>query len=138
MGYSPWDRKESDTTERLHFTFTLRSHGLKITRLFCPRDFLGKNTSCCCCYCSASKSCPTLQPHGLYVAHQASLSFIISQSLLKFMSIESMMLFNHLILCYPLLLLPSILPSIWVFSSESAPSHQMAKVLGLQFQHESF
>ena len=51
-------------------------------------------------------------------ACQASLSFTISQSLLKLMSIESMMLSNHLILCRPLLL-PSIFPSISVFSNES-------------------
>ena len=49
-------------------------------------------------------------------ACQASLSFMVSQSLLKFMSIESMMLSNHLILCCPLLLLPSIFPIIRVFS----------------------
>ena len=53
-------------------------------------------------------------------ACQASLSFTIYQSLLKLMSIESMMLSNHLILCHPLLLLPSIFPSIRVFSNESA------------------
>ena len=52
------------------------------------------------------------------VARQASLSFNISQSLLKLMSIESMMPSNHLILCRPLLLLPSIFPSIRVFSNE--------------------
>ena len=52
-------------------------------------------------------------------AHQASLSFTISQSLLKLMSRESVMLSNHLILCHPLLLLPLIFPSIRVFSSES-------------------
>ena len=51
---------------------------------------------------------------------QASLSSTISWSWLKFMSIESMMLCNHLILCYPLLLLPSIFPSIRAFSNESA------------------
>ena len=50
-------------------------------------------------------------------AHQASLSFTISQSLLKLMSIESVMPSNHLILCRPLLLLPSIFPSIRVFSN---------------------
>ena len=50
---------------------------------------------------------------------QASLSFTIFQSLLKFMSIESVMLSNHLIFCCPLLLLPSIFPSIRVFSNES-------------------
>ena len=52
-------------------------------------------------------------------AYQASLSFTISWSLLKIMSIESMMPSNHLILCRPLLLPPSIMPIIRVFSSES-------------------
>ena len=51
---------------------------------------------------------------------QASLSFTISQSLLKFMSIESVMPSNHLILCRLLPLLPPIFPSIRVFSNESA------------------
>ena len=51
-------------------------------------------------------------------ACQASLSFTISWSLLKFMSIESVTPSNHLILCHSLLLLPSILPSIRVFSNE--------------------
>ena len=51
-------------------------------------------------------------------ACQASLSITNSQSLLKLMSIESVMPFNHLILCRPLLLLPSILPGIRVFSNE--------------------
>ena len=50
---------------------------------------------------------------------QAPLSFIIAQSLLKLMSIESLMLANHLILCCLLLLPPSIFPSIRVFSNES-------------------
>ena len=53
-------------------------------------------------------------------AYQASLSITNSQSLLKLMSIESVMPSNHLILCPPLLLLPSIFPSIRVFSNESA------------------
>ena len=52
-------------------------------------------------------------------ACQASLSFAISWSLLKFMSIESVMPSNHLIFCHPLLLLPSIFPNIRVFSNES-------------------
>ena len=52
-------------------------------------------------------------------AHQASLSITNSQSLLKLMSIESLMPSNHFILCRPLLLLPSVLPSIRVFSEES-------------------
>ena len=53
-------------------------------------------------------------------ACQASLSFTISWSLLKLTSIESVMPSNHLILCHPLLLLPSIFPSIRIFPSESA------------------
>ena len=53
-------------------------------------------------------------------ARQASLSITISQSLPKYMSIESVMPSNHLILCHPLLLPPSIFPSIRVFSNESA------------------
>ena len=58
----------------------------------------------------------SLQPYGLQ--WQASLSLTISHSLPKFMSIESVMPFNHLILCCPLLLLPSIYPGIRVFSNE--------------------
>ena len=53
-------------------------------------------------------------------ARQTSLSFTISWNLLTFMSIESVMPSNHLILCHPLLLLPSVFPSIKVFSNESA------------------
>ena len=53
-------------------------------------------------------------------AHQASLSFTISWSLLKLMSIELVMPSNHLVLCCPFLLLPSIFPSIRVFTNESA------------------
>ena len=52
-------------------------------------------------------------------AHQASLFITNSRSSLKLMSIESVILFNHLILCRPLLLLPSVFPSIRVFSNES-------------------
>ena len=52
-------------------------------------------------------------------AHQASLSFIISWTLLKLMSIESMMPSNHVIICHPLIFLPSIFPNIRVFSNES-------------------
>ena len=65
------------------------------------------------------------------VARQASLSITNSQSLLKLMAIESVMPSNHHILCYPLLLLPSIFPSITVFSNVS-PSHQVVKILELQ------
>ena len=88
-----------------------------------------------CCCCSVSKSCPALcdpissVPSLSHVwrsatpwttACQASLSITNSQSSPKPMSIESVMPSNHLILCRPLLLLPSIFPSIRVFSNESA------------------
>ena len=65
-------------------------------------------------FSSASQSCLTLCDPRI-AAHQASLSIINSQSLLKFMSIRSVMPSNHLILCRPLLLLPPIPPSIRVF-----------------------
>ena len=61
-----------------------------------------------------------LRPHGLHTACQAFLSFTISPSLLKLISTESLMPSNHLILCHSLLLLPSIFPSIRVFSNEPA------------------
>ena len=61
--------------------------------------------------------CPTLC-NPWTAALQASLSFTISRSLLNLMSIESVMPSNHLVLCRPLLLLPSTFPSIRVFSNE--------------------
>ena len=61
------------------------------------------------------------------VSHQASLSFTISQSLLKFMSTELVMPSNHLVLSCPPFLLPSIFPSIRVFSNELT-LHQVVKV----------
>ena len=62
----------------------------------------------------------SLRPHGLHAARQASLSITNFRSLVKLMSIESVMPSNHLILCCPFLFLPSIFPSISVFSNESA------------------
>ena len=69
-------------------------------------------------YSSAAQSCPTLCD-PVAAAHQASLSITNSQSLLKLMSVELVMPPKHFILCRPLLLLPSIFPSIRVFSKES-------------------
>ena len=66
-----------------------------------------------------SLSCVRLFATTWTAAHQVSLSVTNSQSLLKLMSVESVMLSNHLILCRPLLFLPSVFPSIRVFSSES-------------------
>ncbi|CAI9174511.1 unnamed protein product [Rangifer tarandus platyrhynchus] len=72
----------------------------------------------------------SLWPHG---AHQAPLSSAISQSLLKFMCIESVMLSNHLILCCPLLLSSSSFPSIKVFSSELALGIRWPKYWSFSF-----
>jgi len=66
-----------------------------------------------------SLSCVRLFATPWTAAHQASLSITNSRSLLKLMSIESVMPSNHLSLCRPLLLPPSIYPSIRVFSNES-------------------
>jgi len=70
-------------------------------------------------------------------ARQASLSITNSRSLLKLISIKSVMPSNHLILCHPLLLLSSIFPSIFLFQWVCS-LHQVAKVLELQLQHLSF
>ena len=69
-------------------------------------------------FISVAQSCPTLC-NPMTTAHQASLSITSSRSLPKFMSIESVMPSNRLILCHPLLV-PSVFPSIRVFSNESA------------------
>ena len=88
------------------------------------------NKSVCCC--SVAKSyltrCSTMDR-----STPGFPSFTDSWSLLKFMSNEPVMLSNHLIFCHPLLLFPSIIPSIGVSSS-----NQVAKVLDLQLQHQSF
>ena len=75
----------------------------------------------CCCY-SVTKSCPTL----CYPMSCSMPGFLILPYLLelyRLMSLELVMPSNHLILCHPLLLLPSVFPSIKVFSNESAPLH---------------
>ena len=79
-------------------------------------DLSGNYESWCCC--SVVKLCPTLWD-PVNSSMPGSLSFTISWSLLKLMSIELVMPCNHLILCRPLPLWPSIFPSIMVFSSES-------------------
>ena len=72
------------------------------------------------CCCSVTQSGPTLFVTSWTAAHQASLSFTISHSLLKLMSTKLVMPPNHLFLCHPLLLLLSVFPNIKVFSNESA------------------
>ena len=80
---------------------------------------------------SVAQSCPTLQPHESR-AHQASLSITNSWSLLKRISIESVMPSSHLILCHPLLL-TSIPPSIRVFSNESTLHMRWPKYWSFSF-----
>ena len=77
-------------------------------------------------------SCVRLFATPWTAARQASLSIINSRSLLKLMSIESMMPSNHLILCHPLLS-PSIFPSIRVFSNELAPRIRWPKYWSFSF-----
>ena len=84
-------------------------------------------------------SVQSLSPVGLFAtpwtaARQASLSFTIFYSLLKLMSIESVMLSKHLILCCPLFLLPSIFPSIRVFSNESVLRIRWPKYKSFSFK----
>ena len=71
--------------------------------------------------------------HPIDTAHQASLSFTISWNLLKLMSIESVMPSNNLILCHHLLLLPSIFPSVGVFSNESGHCIRWPKYWSFSF-----
>ena len=92
-------------------------------------NFCVSNSFCCC---SVTKLCPTsLWPSGLQ--RQASLSFPISWSLLKLISIESMMPSNHLILCHPLLFFP---PVSWLFASgsQSIGASASASVLSMNIQ----
>ena len=94
---------------------TWRLHGLQNARLPHPPPTLGASVQ----FSSVTQSGPTLCD-PMDCACQASLSVTNSRSLLKLRSIKSVIPSNHLTLCHPLLLLPSIFPSIRVFSNESA------------------
>ena len=90
------------------------------------------------CCCSVTKSCPTLQPHELQHAWLPcpSLSPGVCSNACP---LKSVMSFYHLILCCPLLLLPSILPIIRIFSNESALCIRWPKYWSfIQLQHQSF
>ena len=82
-------------------------------------------------------SCVRLFATPWTAARQASLSITNSWSLLKLMSIESVMPSNHLILCHPLLLLPSIFPSIRIFSNESVLHIRWPKYWSFSFSISS-
>ena len=87
-------------------------------------------------FSSVAQSCPTMTPWT--AACQASLSITNSQSLLKLMSIKLGMPSTHLILCHPLLLLPSIFPSIRVFSKESVLRIRWPKYWSFSFSISPF
>ena len=128
-------------------------HGLQITGLLHPWDFPGKSTGVGChclrgmyiignmvllllfsCSVMSNSLRPTLWP----AAYQASLSFTISQSLLKFMSIELMMPSNRHMLCHPLLLLSSFFPTIRVFSNEPVLHIRWLKYWSFRFSISPF
>ena len=128
-------------------TFTVSQKGLFACTFFLPISLFETvsdiwfyvflhSPSCCCC-CALAKLYSTLCDTRT-IARQASLSSAISQNLLKLMSIESVMPSNRLILCRPLLLLPSIFPSIKVFSSESALRIRWPKYWSLSFSISPF
>jgi len=96
------------------------------------KEFYYKEKDSFCC--SVTQLCPTLVTPWT-AAHQTSLSF--SWSLLKLMSIESVMPSNHLILCCPLLLLTLVFPSIRAFSSESALPIRWPKYWSFSFSISS-
>ena len=95
-----------------------------------------------CCYCCWTPSLVWLFTIPQTAAHQAPLSFTIFHSLLKFMSIELVMLSNHPSLCHPLLLLPSIFPSIralhirwpkyWSFSLSNSSSDEYSGLISFR------
>ena len=94
-----------------------RHHFPRIPTECFPLVKLLLKTLCCCCSVAVM---PQLFATPWIAACQASLSFTISLNLLRLMSIEWVMPSNHLILCHLLLLLPSVFPSIRVFSNELA------------------
>ena len=137
---------------------SVRPHRRQPTRLPHPWDSPGKNTGVGCHFLlqclkvksesEVAQSCPTLSdpmdyslpgPPSMGFSRQEYWSGVplpsptISWSLLKFMSIESVMLSNHLFLCQPLLLLPSVFPSIRVFSNESALCFMRPKYWSFSF-----
>ena len=107
------------------------SHAIYISKIPKPRKRCSTSLALCCC--SVTQSCPTLCEPMDY----STLGFLfitISQSLLKLMSIELVMASNHLILCHPLLLQPSIFPSIRVFCKESALHIRLPKYWSFRFR----
>ena len=118
-------------------------HEIQPTRLLHPWNFLGKRTGVGCHFCdlhqfssvqfsSVTESCLTVCD-PMNHSTPGLLSITNSQSSLRLMSIELVMPSSHLILCHPLLLLPSIPPSISVFSNESALHMRWPKYWSFSF-----
>ena len=142
-----WDFPGKNTTMGCPFFLQESSPTRDRTCVFCvscigrqiPYHWATSEVNCCTQFSSVqSLSCVQLFATPWIAAHWASLSITNSQSLLKLMSIESVMPSSHLILCRPLLLLPPIPPSISIFSNWINSSHEVAKVLEFQLQHRSF
>ena len=120
----PWDSPDKNTGVGFHFLLQgiLPIQGSSLHLLCWQVNFY---------HCSVTQSCPTLcDPMGCSTPRFPVLT--VSQNLLKLMSIESVMPSNHLILCRPLLL-PSIFPSIRVFSNELALCIRWPKYWGFSF-----
>ena len=121
-----------------------RVHPCKLMREFLSNDpdkLLGISSDFSCTsrhFCSVQPlGCVRLFANPWTAVHQASLSITNSWSLFRLTFMESMMPSNHLILCHPLLLLPSIFPSIRVFSSESVLCIKWPKYWSISFSISS-
>ena len=115
VGYSPWGRKELDMTEHTFFLLSGLYSSVQICHSVMSDSATPWTASC-----------------------QASLSITSSWSLLRLMSIKSVKPSHHLILCHPLLLLPSVFPSITSFSNESVLHIRWSKYWSISFTHQSF
>ena len=115
----PIPHAQRDRRDQRHHRGLKRCSGAEPTSLFNPHSLQKTGGSWRMTFVVQSLCRIRLFATPWTAAHQASLSSI-SQSLLKLMSITSVMRFNHLLLCHPLLLLPSIFPTIRIFSNESA------------------
>ena len=142
---SPWSCKESDMTEQLNWTeqgLVRLWRNLNTPTLLITQTFVRKVMSLLFTMLYIS-SVQLLSHVWLFVtpwaaAPKASLSITNSQSLLKLMSIKSVMPSNHLILFHPLLLPPSIFPSIRVFSNESVLCIMWPKYWSFSFSISPF
>ena len=123
-GAIPWGHKESDMTEVAESARMQSGNS---------SSYVDK-TYCCC---SVPQSCLALWD-PMDCIHQALLSFTLYRSLLKLMFIDSVMPFNHLVLCWILLLLPSIFSSIRFFPNESVLCIPWLKYWSFRFNSSHF